>query len=524
MTIKQSLLNNLSLFYIYLPILIFLFGWCAWYVAIPCALVSLAVLYAMLRNFNANNDEALQIGKYTFVVILFILLILAYYLGWGRFAIQMDDYGKHNGVLNDLVMRSWPVVYNDVDGHSCMLTYYLAHYLVPALVGKIFHSYRIAELVMAIWSYIGLLFVYLHLIRSLKIVGTTRMLLVLSVLILFSPPLAIGKYVVYRFYDGLDCGGEWFWWSENLKLQYSSNWGHLLWAFPQVIVAWLTTLLFMNYVQKVEYYVPLLLPALLYGAFSFLGLIPYAIVAAVYYYVKAQDKPSYLRQLFSVYNIATSLTIGLVFIFYFWGNLVEPKPAEISFRWIDYSQNPILLPFFLITMVLLYATPIFWENRRNPWYYISVVSLLFYPLFTMGLMNDWVMRCSIPALFIMMYLILQYLLGMEWRRTRFSQLCGLFLVIILVYSTKWPIRSLQDQIREDHVTALERDKSYVTMEQFADRNNPEIRVDRRYNYFTYDMEHSFFYRYISSEAHYDTQLHLTPALPPDQRKTDSCSK
>ena len=516
MTIKHSTLNTLSLFYIYLPILIFLFGWCKWYVAIPCTAVSVYVLYGMLKAYNVDSGSV-RINKYALAFSILFMLVAAYYLGWGRFTTQMNDYGKHNGVLNDLILRSWPVVYKEADGHLCMLTYYLGQYLVPAFMGKLFSSYRIAELTMATWSFIGLLLVYFHLLRVLKGEGMIRPIVIVMALILFSPPLAVAKSIIFRAYDGLDFAGEWFWYSDNLKLQYSSNWGLLQWVFPQAIVPWLTTMLFMEYVRKVEYYVPLLLPALFYSAFSFLGILPFAFIAAIYYFLKEENKRRYFQSIFSLHNIATTCSIGIVMILYLWGNVAEPKPSEIGFRIMDYSQRPILLPFFWTVMVLLYAVLIYKENKKNPWYWVTVGCLLLYPLFSMGLMNDLVMRCSIPALFIMMCLILWFILDKQWEASHNGRYRVCILIAILLFSTKWPLRSLQDQIREDNISTLAEDKSYVTMEQFTNRADLSVRVDRRYNYFTHDITHSLFYRYLSREPHYNTQLHLTPVLPYDQR-------
>ncbi len=517
MTIKRSVLNILTLAYIYLPILIFLFGWCRWYVAIPCAVVTVGVLYGMLRNYN-REAGSLQLNRGVVIMAMLFMLLIAYYLGWGRFTMQMNDYGKHNGVLNDLVLRSWPVVYADADGSYCMLTYYLGHYLVPAFLGKLFSSYRLAELVLAVWTFLGLVLVYFHLLLSLKGVGKWRPLVIVLALIFFSPPLAVAKSIIFRVYGGLDFAGEWFWYSDSLKLQYSSNWGLLQWVSPQVIVPWLVTLMFINQVKRVEYYVPLLLPVLFYGAFPFLGLLPYALAAAVYYYFKVENRWAYIKRIFSAPNLLITFTLGIVLIFYLWGNVVEPKPHEVAFRWIDYSEEPILLPFFWVVMVLLYLIPIFPENRRNPWYYVTGCCLLLYPLFSMGLMNDLTMRCSIPALFILMFLILQFLLGVQWRTNSLARNRVIFLIAVLLFSTKWPLRFIQDQVKTDDITALAEDKSYVTMEQFTDRSDLSVRVDRRYNYFTHDMEHSPFCRYLAREPHYDTQLRLVPVLPIDQRK------
>ena len=520
MNIQGSKLNIISLLYIYIPIWIFLIGWCEWYVYIPCCVASIGVLYGMLKAYNVDSDSV-RVNKYVVTFSILFLLITAYYLGWGRFTTQMNDYGKHNGVLNDLTMRSWPVVYKDIDGHLCMLTYYLGQYLVSAFIGKLFSSYRVAEIVMAIWAFFGLILVYFHLLKALKGEGRVRPVVILLALILFSPPLAVAKSIIFRATGGMDFAGEWFWYSDNLKLQYSSNWGLLQWVFPQVLVPWLITLLFMNNVKKVEYYVPLLLPALLYGAFPFLGLVLYAFIFAIYFGIQAPNKMDYLKNLFGLPNILMSLTLGLVLILYLLGNVLEPKPSEISFRLLDYSENWVLLPFFEIVMSLLYAILIYKEHRNNPWYYATILFLLIFPLFSMGLMNDFTMRCSIPALFILMYLILQFLFDGEWKHDRLSIIRCTLLVSLLLFSTKWPLRWLQDQVKTDDITALSEDKSYVTMEQFTDRDDSYIRVDRRYNYFTYDVEQSIFLRYIAREPYYNSELHFVPGIPHDQKPRPS---
>ncbi len=76
---------------------------------------------------------------------------------------QAGDWAKHNAILYDLVNRRWPVLYTNVKEHS-MLTYYIGQYMVAALVGKVTHSTRIAEIVLYIWNMIGLVLVLFNLL------------------------------------------------------------------------------------------------------------------------------------------------------------------------------------------------------------------------------------------------------------------------------------------------------------------------------------------------------------------------
>lgn len=86
---------------------------------------------------------------------------------------QSSDWPKHNAVLRDLMVRTWPVIYHNHDMVS-MLTYYLGQYIVPAAVGKLLlllfpqaitleTAFVVSEVVMALWNMIGLALVICHL-------------------------------------------------------------------------------------------------------------------------------------------------------------------------------------------------------------------------------------------------------------------------------------------------------------------------------------------------------------------------
>lgn len=518
--IENRLLLALSLLYVVLPLGVFLVGWCRWYIYIPLLVVCLFVGKRLFNVYSSSENGAICLNGYAFIVVLSFFLLMAYYLGWGRFTEQMNDYGKHNAVLNDLILRPWPVIYTNVHGEHSMLTYYLGHYMIPACVGKVFGSYRVGEIAFAFWSLVGLVLAYLNLVRHLKCGNSFFKALGLSVvLFFFSCPLSLASPIIPRLYEGVYVSSEWFWWSEGLKLQYSSNWCLLQWVAPQVLAAWVVIPIFLRHFQRVDLYVPLLLPLLFTSAFAFLGLLPFAIVGAVLTLAKYKRIVPWLRRVFSIENVLFTFTVGFVLFLYFIANIKAPKPAEVSFRFLDYSDLKMLYVLFVCTMILPYFVSLFLSQRKNTWYWLSLLILLVLPLVTMGLMNDLMMRASIPALFILMIMVLDYMFDFEWKKHnvvgRFNYV---FMICLVVFSARFPLKFLLDQIQGDDICALAPDKSYVTMEQFTDRKDASIRVDRKYNYFTYDLDSSMFYRFIAERRSNVVPLNLIPVPPPDQIK------
>lgn len=168
-----------------------------------------------------------------------------------------------------------------------MLTYYIAQYLVPGAIGKIFHSFRVAEIALYVWNEIGLMLVFLHVITWLKVKNLSGQGICAMIMPFFSIPLWLSQLVLKHFseYNNLGNIQQWFVLSEDIKIQYSSNYVQLRWVFPQAIVIWLTVMLLLEYRDYIEYYVFMLLPSLMFGAFGFIGILPLAMMVGIDYII-----------------------------------------------------------------------------------------------------------------------------------------------------------------------------------------------------------------------------------------------
>ncbi len=514
---REWIVTNKNLFYvsmayIYIPIIIFLLGWTKLPIAVICILAATYGIRCILKDYNMQNGSKTQefrISPWIMIIAILFLLMTGYYAGWGRFVSQSSDWFKHNAVLSDLINKAWPVYYvnglwEGIEEHS-MLTYYIAQYLVPAAFGKIFHSYRMAEIVNYVWAEIGLVLVFLNLIKILKVRTTRMQQLTVFLLCFFSGPLLLGQKLlelVYPLEEPSAASYHWLIYQNEIRLQYSSNYTMLRWVFPQVIAIWIIVLLFIENKEKIEDYVALMLPAILFGTFSFVGILPAAFTMAVYMLLKEKNIKKWIKQIFSLPNITLTATLGTVLLLYFYGNITGEKSDSLEFSVINYSGgNGWKYIIFVFTMVLIYAVCLFIQNRRNPLFYISVVELVALPFFNMGLYNDFVMRCSIPCLFIMLVMILDYLNKASaidfHKKNAVYKLCTICLIGAVLIGLIHPLREFSDSIIGDDILKLDDKSKAVSLEAYASRYAEGIPDDYKYNYYSYDIDENAFYKYIA---------------------------
>lgn len=500
--ISGRVLLSLTILYVFTPIALFLFGWTRLWIACACSVALAFSIRRMLRDFlsGSGDDNVVLMKAPAFAFAMLFLLLAGYYAGWGRWVGQASDWQKHNLVLMDLALKNWPVYYANGDGHS-MLSYYIAQYLLPAFAGKCLHSVRFAEIVNYVWAEIGLVLVYLNLVRITKTRRTSMQVAAVFLLLFFSPPMVLAKFVRWLAYPGMGiagviAGGPWFINEEaGLQMQYSGNFVLLRWVFPQAIVPWLTTLLFLEHRRKIRHYMTLFVPNLLFATLPLLGMIPLAAAQALADLFTDTRPVEWLKKLFSLENALSFCGLGLVSILYLCGNITGAKPDVVGLRLMPYGNRIMLYFIFVGICVLPYFIILFKDNGRNAVFHASILVLCVLPLFRMGFWNDLTMRSSIPALFVVMVLSFQYL-------QRHLSISAMSLCLLLTIGAWYPLYGFARCARSDKVAALGNDielgladESHGTLGTYADRRAGAGGM--AYNYFSYDIEHDFFYRYIA---------------------------
>ncbi len=355
--------------------------------------------------FVFTRHHALMIGA----VCLFWLAIS----GIGGFVRQDYDWEKHNAIINSLIVKPWPTVY-EVYQEKIPLVYYIAYYLPAALVGKV-GGWFWANQALFVWSYVG---VYIALTWFCILVRRVSYS-VLAIFVMFSGLDLIGKALAPH--GGLANAGASNWrhidsWAGIF--QYSSNSTQLFWVPHQALAGWVLAGLILYCVVLVRRRDLILLPlglSTFWSPFITLGMISYLVID---FLIDLAPLARRIRQMISLPNIVGVTAVGIT-AFYFSAKAYEGSPIMVidMFSGLNLSHynGPIYsallyLAFFCLLEFGLYAIILYRsgavQDERWRWMLdITVLTLCVLPWFRLGVYNDLVMRASIPALFVLAVLV-----------------------------------------------------------------------------------------------------------------------
>lgn len=271
-----------AVLYAAVPVAVFLLGWLKLYWGIPAA----ALLAAGVLGLRPGRKEpsAAAAEKAACVPVWALAVVLVFALAWcllggqGGYFYQNSDFANRNGVLHDLVNYPWPVYYQSGSGgfgnhgNPFALVYYICHWLLPALAGKLVlavtgaagAAWLAANFALFVWTGLGVFLVFCLLAVTLRPQSWVALLAVC---------------VGFMAFSGLDIVGT-VWMHQDVGFhierwagvnEYSSMTTCLFWVFNQTVVPWLMTLCVLNE-KRVEHYALLGLLALPFGPLPFVGL------------------------------------------------------------------------------------------------------------------------------------------------------------------------------------------------------------------------------------------------------------
>lgn len=503
MIFSDRFLKNAIMLYIYIPMIIFVFGWTNIFVALLCLGVFGFVFYSF--NKKEIKDRKIYISKSTVIISIIIIAIICYSAGIGRFVDQGYDWIKHNSVLNDLTNKSWPVYYNN-KGEKSMLTYYIGQYIFPSFIGKIFKSFRLSEIINYVWCVFGIFLVFVQITSLLNVNKKIKQYLTLFILLFFNTGIIATVIRRIAFSKDFVTSSLWAFLGHGIKLDLRNNYYDLFLLFSQTIVIWMITLLFIEYKNNLSLYAIILLPCLLYGTICLIGFIPLAIVMIIYEIKK--DYKSGLKGLFHYNNILMTMTWGIMLFLYLYGNVLGEKPKSIGFRFVSYGKWwPVYFIFIIANVIVLYLL-ILKDNKRNYLLVAAVIEICLIFLFQLGKYND-LHNATRPAKFILMFYTIKFINDRTiktWRRERVvSKVAFILLMAVLVTGCYYPIHSVIYRIQNDKIATLGRLDNNNSLEINANRSNynkkRRTKEDLVFNYYSYDLEKNYFYRYISREKY-----------------------
>lgn len=495
--INEAWLTAVTILYFYLPIFLFLFTWVKWYFAVIVSALLIPAVARMVYDYRKDGWEELTIGYGTCTTIVILVLLFAYYMGYTGGAPQCADWNKHNAVLHDLTTRKWPVYYETRE--RSMLTYYIAQYLVPAMLGKLCASFSVTQWALFFWNGTGILLVLIHLFYAVRAQNWKKQLGTLAVFFFFGGMLPIAQQLLSILF-GISIGAQYDYFHflniEGYFLQYRSNLVSMRWVFPQCIVPWIAMLMLTRHRERIEHYAVLVIPVLLFGILPTLGLVVFAVVYVCKILVEKKGSITEWKRLFSPWNLMTLFGLGSVLLLYFGGNIFSDKPKEIGFQIVRYGGKHILIYLlFCLFMFGIYALCVFRKNSQNVMFWTAVASLTIIPLFHMGSWNDFCMGVSIPALFYLMTAVLRFL----WERAedmRTGMIKGA-LIVCLFIGAIYPVGELYQIIADDRIGEQQVMDLDFSMQSYADRFRNDIGYDMQYNYYTYDVEDDIFVQFLA---------------------------
>lgn len=481
--LSSKMVLCLSIAYLYLPLLVFLFTWVKFWIFLCCLIVAGWLLYNIYSDFIKNDENNIEINIPIFIFIVIILLCLGIICGLGGWFPQSSDWAKHNAVLRDLISSPWPVYYTSANNPS-MLTYNIGSYLIPAVFGKIFNSFRAGEIFLFLWLEIGLILVVVNLFFDCNAQNNTRKLGVVLVFILFNGCL-LGAHQMIGILTGVSTTEfRWVLENDNLIFQYKSNVTCIRFILPQIVHTWLVISIWWR--KKInKNIVGLMLPVLISGVLSFCGLVFMAVINIITDLILNKKIASTLKNVFSIQNIVGAGTIGIVLFIYYSGNVFGEKPHEISF----YLVKPrlILLLCFIIFEFGLYCLIVWKEQKRNGLFIGAFVLLMILPFVHMGKYNDLQIVGNVPAMFVVMIALINYIIIHK------KEFLTGFLVAVIAFSSFYSLKEMS----EARYQSYDYRSMMISLESWSDFNIEYN--DLKYNYFTYDYKNCLFVKYFAKE-------------------------
>lgn len=490
MSLKTKHLILINLLYCYIPLFIFLLGWVKLWIAI---LVTICLGYFLYKFYaGIKESSSVSIPLPVLIGVGLALLVVCVLAGMGNWVLQVPDYNKHNAVLQDLVRFDWPVIYDKYD--TALLTYYIGQYLPPALIGKLAGSVRLADYMMGLWGYLGVCLIYLNIITLTNIDKWWKQIIVLGVFLLFSGMLYPLQYILYLIcpdllvypgteYSSLGCLTTLF--IDGIHLEYRSVFSDVQWVHQQTIIPWLCCCTLMMRRNDYSNYALIILPAFISGTWAFLGIAVIAMVLVTAELITSRGLA--WKQVLSWSNVFCVLIPGVILLTYFMGNLfVENDSSSPSEFALDFSTRHLLYRILLMLfMAGIYILLIAKKYHRDILFWAITAELVFIPF-----MNgpNSVMCISIPALFILLIYIIQYLM------TSFSykDIKQIILIGCLIVGARNPLLQMYkttDYLPYDNF----REESLL---EYTDKDNPNLFADMKSQYYTYDINHSIFCKYL----------------------------
>jgi len=394
MKISYRLLDGFSVGWLAIGIVVFLLGWCVWWCSMPLTIAIVGVMWLLWRR---SGDGVVEISHGKFWLALLIGVLMMAWCGVGGYVVQPNDHFGRNAIFTDTFRYAWPV-FDEMEGHyQC---YYLAFWMVPALVGKLFHSLDVGFFAQLVWMCVGFHLLFLQICRFM---GKARVSY-LFFLYLFSGIKLIGCLLYFPLF------GEGSVVADTVNIIATGGSAGVFHAgsvvqllhdpFNQTVPLFLAMIFMLN--NRHSSFIPFVYALLLlYAPFPFAGLAP----IVFYLFIRSiaeQSSQRRMRFTFSFENFV-ALFIIIVVALYLTSNI------NGSHRGLRPTDN-LLADVYDFVLYMAFDLGIYlWlgykacTDKRLLW--IAVTTVAIFGWFQIGLHNDFCFRTNMPLIFLLVLLV-----------------------------------------------------------------------------------------------------------------------
>ncbi len=406
-----------ALYYLYIPLSIFLCSWVKVWIGLPLALLLGACPVWLRRKSDPHPTQTpcVSMTRKQFYVSVAVLLTWVVLSGIGGYVWQNRwDHFFRNAVFNDLVNRPWPVA----DGGN-ILTYYIGFWLPPAVAAKMAGAMWVGRLCQLLYAITGILLAFLLTVEK---VGNMKL-----------------RYLLpFIFFSGLDIAGIFL---SGISIRHDfhielwsplafweSNTTLLFWVYNQAVPSWVATMIVLNRGSQKGIAALTLCFLTISAPFSVVGLFPLALFYIIRTSVLSGTWSAGLKLFFTPANILSLLGALPVMIYFLLNRQTE---THISFSALTTLTG--VKDFFLIILieVLVFVPFLYRQLKRNTEFYILFLTSLLCLFIHMGSYNDFNSRVELPLNFFMTTQIMIYISHFK-RQRPLTRICFLMVSLLAV--------------------------------------------------------------------------------------------
>lgn len=389
-------LDLLSASWIAMSVVIFLLGWCQWYFSLP---LTALIVYCLYRQWRRGSKDNLVISTRQLWLSVIVCLVLMWLCGIGGYMVQSADNYWRNAMFRDLVNYSWPV-YDVQTGLT--KSYYLAFWMFPALVAKVFHSMEAGFFMQLVWLSAGLELLFLQICRWMGKVRVSY----LFFFYLFSGMKIVECLLYFPVVDSSHTI------SEIVNIVFTNGTPGVFHAGPMVQFLYdpfnQTVALFLGMMLMIQDTKSLMLPfyyvlLLLYAPLPLVGLAP----IMVYWLLRGLiQRPSDQRwgYVLNVENVTALLLLVISALYLMSNNQSGHKGLRDLTDWVPTVYGYLIYIFFEFVIFMLVGYKVCLDKAML---WIGFATVCLFGWFQIGLHNDFCFRTNMPFIFILCLLVIK---------------------------------------------------------------------------------------------------------------------